>query len=91
MPQLNLALLFGQESNLQFYYHKLSGNISDAQSARGFLGQMELLGFRKVHLVMDRKFYSTANIDSLYKDHYYFLTGVKLSLAYVKEQFDQVC
>jgi len=25
LPQINLALLFGEESNLPFYYRKLSG------------------------------------------------------------------
>ena len=90
LPQLNLALLFGQESNLPFYYRKLSGNISDVQTVKNVLADMEFLGLRKVHLVMDRGFYSAANINSLYKEHYKFLMGAKLSLAYVKEQLDQV-
>ena len=87
--QFNLALLFGQESNLPFYYRKLSGNISDVQTVKNVLADIEFLGLRKVHLVMDRGFYSAANINSLYKDHYKFLMGAKLSLAYVKEQLDQ--
>ena len=32
LPQLNMALLFGQESNLPFYYRKLCGNISDVKT-----------------------------------------------------------
>lgn len=89
LPQLNLALLFGQDSNLPFYYRKLSGNISDVQTVKSMLADMEFMGLRKVHLVMDRGFYSAANINSLYRDHYKFLMGAKLSLAYVKEQLDR--
>ena len=33
LPQINLALLFGEESNLPFYYRKLSGNISHGNKA----------------------------------------------------------
>jgi len=90
LPQLNMALLFGQESNLPFYYRKLSGNISDVKTVQALLADMEFLDLRKVHFVMDRGFYSTANINGLYKEHYKFLIGVKLSLAYVKEQLDKV-
>lgn len=89
LAQLNLALLFGQESNLPFYYRKLSGNINDVQTVKHTLADVEFLGLRKVHLVMDRGFYSAANLNSLYKEHYKFLMGAKLSLTYVKEQLDQ--
>ncbi|MCW4013412.1 MAG: transposase, partial [Candidatus Bathyarchaeota archaeon] len=37
LPQLNLALVFGQESNLPFYYRKLPGNILDSKTIRRFL------------------------------------------------------
>ena len=32
LPQINLALLFGEESGLPFYYRKLSGNIPDVKT-----------------------------------------------------------
>lgn len=49
---------------------------------------MDFLGLRKVHLVMDRGFYSAENITGLYKEHHKFLMGVKLSLTFVKKQLD---
>lgn len=88
LPQLNLALLFGQESNLPFYYRKLSGNIHDVKTVKNMLADMDFLGLRKVHLVMDRGFYSAENINGLYKEHHKFLMGVKLSLTFVKKQLD---
>ena len=65
LPQLNLALLFGQESNLPFYYRKLPGNISDVKAVRNMLVDMDFLSLKKIHLVMDRGFYSAENINSL--------------------------
>lgn len=90
LAQLNLALLFGQESNLPFYYRKLPGNISDVKTVRNMLADMDFLNLKKIHLVMDRGFYSAENINNLYREHYKFLIGAKLSLKFVKEQLDSV-
>ncbi|MBU2055017.1 MAG: hypothetical protein KKC25_08560, partial [Proteobacteria bacterium] len=34
LPQLNLAMLFGQKSALPVYYHRVPGNISDVSTLR---------------------------------------------------------
>src|SRR5690606_41894046 len=34
LPQFNLALLFGEESGLPFYYRKLPGNITDVKTIK---------------------------------------------------------
>ena len=44
----------------------------------------------KVKLVMDRGFYSADNINSMYKNHYKFLIGGKLSLSFVKKKLDSI-
>lgn len=90
LPQLNLAMLFGQESNLPFYYRKLPGNINDVKTVKNMLADLDFLGLNKLHLVMDRGFYSAENINGLYKEHHKFLIGAKTSLKYVKEQIDAV-
>ena len=90
LAQLNLALVFGQESSLPFYYRKLPGNVTDVKTVRNMLADMDFLNLKKVHLVMDRGFYSTDNINELYKGHHKFLIGAKLSLKLVKEQLDSV-
>jgi transposase len=89
LAQINLALLFGQESNLPFYYRKLAGNISDVKTVRNMLADMDFLGLTKIHLVMDRGFYSTENINGLYREHHKFLIGAKLSLKFVKEELEK--
>lgn len=54
------------------------------------LADMNFLGLKKIHLVMDRGFYSAENINGLYKEHHKFMIGAKLSLKFVKEQVDAV-
>lgn len=65
LPQINLALLFGQKSMLPVYYRELPGNISDVRTLKHLLDTFSKLGMPKVHLVMDRGFYSTTNVDDL--------------------------
>ncbi|MHB1420652.1 MAG: IS1634 family transposase [Bacillota bacterium] len=89
LPQLNLALLFGEESRLPVCYRKLPGNISDVKTIQNLLDDMDFLEIKKVNLVMDRGFYSEDNINELYKNHHKFLIGAKLSLKLVKTHLEE--
>ena len=90
LPQVNLALVFGEESGLPFYYRKLAGNIPDSKTVKTLVEDLDVLGFSKVKLVMDRGFYSEANINGLYKEHLKFLIATKTSLTFVKKILDAV-
>ena len=90
LPQINLALVFGEESHLPFYYRQLSGNIPDSKTVKNLLADLNTLGFSKVKLVMDRGFYSESNINALYKNHLKFLLSVKTSLRFVRKELDVI-
>jgi transposase len=87
---MNLALVFGEESGLPFYYRKLAGNIPDSKTVKTLVEDLDVLGFQKIKLVMDRGFYSEANINGLYKEHLKFLIAVKTSLSFVRKELDAV-
>jgi hypothetical protein len=90
LAQINLALLFGQQSRLPFYYRKLAGNIPDVKTLTKLLADMNTLGYRKIKVVLDRGFYSSANINELYRQHLKFLIGARLSLKLVKTNLDPI-
>lgn len=90
LPQINLALLSGEKSMLPFYYRKLSGNITDVKTVKKLIQDINFLKQKKTKLVMDRGFYSSANVNNLYKNHVKFLMGTKISLKYVKTELDKV-
>ncbi len=75
LEQINLALLFGQQSRLPFYYRKLAGNMADVKTLRKLLADMNTLGYEKIKVVLDRGFFSAANItrnmqkNKLFKDY----------------------
>ncbi len=90
LPQFNLALVFGEESNLPFYYRKLAGNIPDSKTVKNLLFDLDVLGFSKMKLVMDRGFYSEENINGLLKEHVKFLMAAKISLTFVRNELDAI-
>ena len=90
LPQINLLLLFGQKSNLPFYYRKLAGNIPDVKTMRVLLRDLDVLGYPKVKLVTDRGFYSTENVNGLYRNHVKFLMSASTSLSLVKKAIESV-
>ncbi|GAB6276005.1 MAG: hypothetical protein SAMD01599839_05450 [Rectinema sp.] len=76
LPQINLAMLYGDVSRLPVYYRTLPGNIADVTTIRTLLTDIDLLKLDKVKLVLDRGFYSEENINDLYHHHYKFLIAV---------------
>ena len=90
LPQINLAILFGQSSRLPVYYRKLAGNINDVSTIQHLIRDLSFLEIDKVKLVMDRGFYSESNINALFEKHYKFLIGIEHSLSFVKTTLDSV-
>ena len=90
LPQINLALLFGEESGLPFYYRKLAGNIPDVKTIRELARELDILGYEKVKLVMDRGYYSAENINTLFKDHMKFLCGTSTALSFAKDYIREI-
>ena len=89
LPQINLALLFGEESSLPFYYRKLPGNITDVTIIRALMGEFDVRGYQKVKIALDRGSYSKKNVNELYKARQKFIIGVKLNLKYVKAVLEE--
>ncbi len=90
LPQINLALLYGEESMLPVYYRKLAGNITDVKTIENLLKDVDFLKLEKLKLVMDRGFYSEKNINDLMKHHHKFLIGAKTSLKIVSNRLDKI-
>jgi transposase len=83
LPQVNMALVFGEKSCLPVYYRVLPGNINDVTTIRKLIKDVGFLEINNLKLVMDRGFYSTGNINALYKGHHKFLIAVKSNNGFV--------
>lgn len=65
LPQLNLAILFGQKSRLPVYFERTPGNITDVTTLHNLLKTFKALESKTLHYVMDKGFYSKKNVDEL--------------------------
>jgi transposase len=83
-------LLFGENSNLPFYYRKLAGHVPDVKTIRVLLRDLDVLGYSKVKLVTDRGFYSQENINGLYQNHVKFLMSASTSLSFIKSAIESL-
>lgn len=90
LPQLNLAMLFGQKSKLPVYYHRIPGNITDVQTVHNLLATFKKLDIKNLHYVLDKGFYSKKNVDELLarKDH--FTLSVPLNNIWVQQAIDEI-
>ena len=85
LPQINLTLLFGEKSNLPFYYRKLPGNVPDVKTVVNLLKEARILGIDRMSLVFDRGFCSYENINELFTEHRKFVTGANTTLSIVRK------
>jgi len=89
LPQINLAMLFGQQSGLPAYYRRMPGNITDVMTLENTINTLDFLGKVKLHFILDRGFYSEANVDALLNKHYHFAIMVITSRLWVRDIIDQ--
>src|SRR5665647_1634719 len=90
LPQINLAMLFGQNSRLPVCYKRMSGSISDVSTLKNFIKTLDYLNLSQLHMVMDRGFYSKTNIDELFEYKHKFTIGVPIQRKWVESIVDKL-
>ena len=88
LPQINLAVLYGQKCGLPAYYRRLPGNISDVKTLRSTMETLDFLGQTKLHFILDRGFYSEKNIDALLEKRYHFAVAVPAGRLWTRSIID---
>ena len=90
LPQLNLAMLFGQISCLPVYYHRMPGNITDVSTLHNLLKTFKAMNLKPLNCVMDKGFYSKANIDALLASKNKFTLMVPVHNKWVQHAIDDI-
>jgi transposase len=62
LPQINMGMVCSQESGLPFFYNTFPGSIVDVSTIKNMLKYLEEYKLKDFILIMDRGFFSTANI-----------------------------
>lgn len=90
LPQLNLAMLYGQKEHLPVYYQQLPGSITDVLTLNNLLKTFRAMDIASLHYIMDKGFYSKKNIDYLVDKRQKFTISVPLSNKWVQHVIDDI-
>lgn len=90
LPQINIAMLFGEKTRLPVYFKSLPGSIKDVSTLCNFIKTAAFLHIGKLHLVMDKGFYSQKNVDEMFSKHMKFTIAIPFSSKFAKEHVEKV-
>jgi transposase len=87
LPQVNLCMLFGENSYLPMYQTTYTGSLTDVDTLKTTLNDLNIVfEDNKYKLVMDRGFYSADNINFMLSlIEMKFIIGVPFTTNYAKE------
>ena len=80
LPQINLAMYYGEESQLPLYYRVYPGSITDKTHLSYMVQDNEMLHCDTMRYVMDRGFYSENNLRTLTEKGCRFVIAMPSSL-----------
>lgn len=93
LAQVNLCMLFGEDSELPCFQIAYSGSVADVSTLLTTVDELRtLLPGKRFRLVMDKGFYSESNVQELLaqKPAIDFIVAVPFSPDFAKEQVDLV-
>jgi len=90
LPQVNLALLFGEKSLLPIYFRSLPGSIRDVSTLKNILQITEFLELKKPHAVMDKGFFSHDNVRDLFANRMKFTMAIPFTCKFARDQVEKV-
>lgn len=89
MAQINLALLTEIKGHLPTYYEVLPGSMSDVRTIKGFTEKMKKYEVGRMRMLLDRGFYSEANLKRLIDEHIGFYIPVPAGIKWGQELIDR--
>jgi len=89
LAQVNMALLAGITTRIPTYYELHPGSMSDTKTLKGFLARMAKYGVGTIRTLLDRGFYSAANIKALLSAHIGFYIPVPANIKWAQELIDE--
>jgi len=87
LAQLNMGVVFCNNKSLPIFYTLYPGSIVDVKTLKNCVTYLKSFGLKKFMFVLDRGFFSTANISEMSKrqDNISFIQPLPFSLKKVKE------
>jgi transposase len=90
LPQVNLSLIVDKELGIPLMYDVYPGSIVDVSTLKNTIKKINAQGVRDYTLIMDRGFFSTANIEELVSSNLSFIIPPASTLKSVKESISAI-
>ena len=85
LAQLNIGVTFCQNSALPIYYNLYPGSIVDVTTLKNCIKYLKVFGLKDILFVLDRGFFSKANILEMNNNEIVFIQPLPFTLKKVKE------
>ena len=87
LPQINLCMLFGEGSKFPVFFKDYLGSIADVATLNTTIKEIQqIIPNSKFRFVMDKGFYSKANIDAMIENKIEFLISVPFNNSFAINQ-----
>lgn len=90
LPQVNLSLIVDKDLGIPLMYDIYPGSIVDVSTLKNTIKKLNSQGVRDYTLIMDRGFFSTANIEELVSSNRSFIIPPASNLKSVKESISGI-
>jgi transposase len=89
LPQINLGLLYGEQSRIPLYYQMFNGSIKDVGTIENMLIALRSYGCAAhCKFVMDKGFFSTVNVGFFMQNGHKFAISMPFTMNLAKETVD---
>jgi transposase len=91
LPQINICMLFGEESKLPVYQTIYSDSLKDVSTLKSTIAEFtSIVEEKEIMIVMDKGFFSARNINALLNDYEEckFLISVPFTSVFAKNQIE---
>jgi transposase len=90
LPQINMAMLFGETSLLPVFYSTVQGSIRDMSTVENMMKYAKELDITHVRFVMDKGFYSESNLREMGENRLKYAVSVPFTTALAKASVDEM-
>jgi len=90
LPQVNLSLIVDKDLGIPLMYDIYPGSIVDVSTLKNTIKKIKAQGIHDYTLIMDRGFFSTANIEELVSSNLSFIIPPASTLKSVKEAISSI-
>ena len=90
LPQINMAMLFGESSLLPVFYSIIQGSVRDMTTVKNMIKYAKELDIERVRFVMDKGFYSEGNLKEMAQNRLKYAIAVPFTTSLAKTQADRM-